>query len=33
MEGDIYEIITILLESAYGVDYTSINVPNKYLNA
>lgn len=30
-ENTISETVTILLKAAYGIDYTPVNVPNKYL--
>ncbi|WP_285058894.1 ankyrin repeat domain-containing protein [Pedobacter ginsengisoli] len=29
----IYEVVAVLLRAAYGIDYTPLNVPNKYLNS
>ena len=31
-EKDIYEVIQILMKAAYGIEYTPINIPNKYLS-
>ncbi|ULQ54131.1 ankyrin repeat domain-containing protein [Flavihumibacter fluvii] len=31
-EQQIYEVVSLLLKAAYGVDYTPPNIPNKYLN-
>lgn len=30
-ESDIYEVVNILQKAAFGIDYSPINVPNKYL--
>lgn len=30
-EKDIYEVVQILMKAAYGIDYKSDNIPNKYL--
>ena len=30
-EIEISKIVSLLLKAAYGTDYTSLNVPNKYL--
>jgi hypothetical protein len=30
-EKQIYEVVAVLLKSAYGITYTPLNVPNKYL--
>jgi hypothetical protein len=30
-EKQIYEVVNLLMESAYGINYTPQNVPNKYL--
>jgi hypothetical protein len=27
----IYEVVSILLKAAYGIDYSPLNVPNQYL--
>jgi hypothetical protein len=32
-EQQIYEVVSILLKSGYGIDYFPKNVPNKYLNS
>lgn len=29
----IYEVVTVLIKAAYGLDYKPSNVPNKYLNS
>lgn len=30
-ESQIYEVVTILLRAAYGIDYIPLNIPNAYL--
>jgi hypothetical protein len=30
-EQQIYEIVSLLIKAAYGIDYTAANIPNKYL--
>jgi ankyrin repeat protein len=30
-EKQIYEIVSLLIKAAYGIDYTASNIPNKYL--
>jgi hypothetical protein len=32
-EGQIYEVVNLLMKAKYGIDYTPTNVPNKYLNS
>ena len=32
-EKMIYEVVTILLKAAYGIDYSPPNIPNKYLSS
>lgn len=32
-EKDIYEIVSVLLQARYGIDYFPANIPNKYLNS
>jgi len=29
----IYEVVSILMKAAYGIDYTIPNIPNKYLQS
>lgn len=31
-EQQIYEVVSVLMNSAYGIEYSPTNVPNKYLN-
>jgi len=31
-ESDISNTVSLLVKAAYGIDYTSYNIPNKYLN-
>lgn len=31
-EEDIYEVVEVFMKSAYGIEYKSVNIPNKYLN-
>jgi hypothetical protein len=32
IEKQIYEVVSLLLKSKYGIDYFPPNIPNKYLN-
>lgn len=32
-EQQIYEVVSLLFKSRYGVDYFPVNIPNKYLNS
>jgi hypothetical protein len=31
-EKDIYEVVSLLMQAKYGIDYFPSNIPNKYLN-
>lgn len=31
-EKEIYEVVGILVKASFGIDYTPLNIPNKYLN-
>lgn len=31
-EKDIYEVVEVLMKTAYGIEYEPVNIPNKYLN-
>ena len=31
-ENDIYEVVSLLLKAAYGIEYVLQNVPNRYLS-
>jgi Ankyrin repeat len=32
-EGQIYEVVSLLLKAKYGIDYFPTNIPNKYLSS
>lgn len=32
-EADIYKIVSLLMKAKYGIEYSPVNIPNRYLNS